>query len=198
MDYPYYCRHCHSPRPETTCWKCGAETIVPRPEWKNTRLPPVGKIRELAREMGYALAVHGSLQRDLDIVAVPWIPEAAPAARLIEHICQGLPCQQIDITENKPHGRVAVNLIMDGWWKMIDLSIMPLQVELIPATKLPGQLTTRLRERLAIKFYNYQPRFDATTTTGRLHASRAMDRLRVPRLRDDLNEDQLAFLLSTL
>jgi hypothetical protein len=30
-------------------------------------------IREVARSCGYAIAVHGSMQRDLDIVAVPWV-----------------------------------------------------------------------------------------------------------------------------
>jgi hypothetical protein len=32
---------------------------------------------EVAREHGYALAVHGSLQNDMDLVACPWTEEAA-------------------------------------------------------------------------------------------------------------------------
>ena len=29
-------------------------------------------LAEIAREHGYALAVHGSLARDFDLIAVPW------------------------------------------------------------------------------------------------------------------------------
>lgn len=34
---------------------------------------------EAARACGYALAIHGTMQRDLDLVAVPWVDEALPA-----------------------------------------------------------------------------------------------------------------------
>lgn len=30
-------------------------------------------LKEIAREYGYALLIHGSLNRDLDLVAIPWI-----------------------------------------------------------------------------------------------------------------------------
>lgn len=33
----------------------------------------------VARELGYALAVHGSLARDLDIIACPWTETATSA-----------------------------------------------------------------------------------------------------------------------
>lgn len=32
-----------------------------------------------ARELGYALALHGSMARDLDLVAIPWTDDAASA-----------------------------------------------------------------------------------------------------------------------
>jgi hypothetical protein len=38
----------------------------------------------VAREHGYALAVHGSVARDFDLVAVPWTPEATDALTLIK------------------------------------------------------------------------------------------------------------------
>ena len=34
-------------------------------------------IREAARELGYAIGLHGSLARDFDIIAVPWTEDAA-------------------------------------------------------------------------------------------------------------------------
>jgi len=30
------------------------------------------KIREVARSCGYAIGLHGSMRRDLDLIAVPW------------------------------------------------------------------------------------------------------------------------------
>jgi len=32
-------------------------------------------IKQAAKECGYAIGVHGSLRRDLDLIAVPWIEE---------------------------------------------------------------------------------------------------------------------------
>ena len=41
-------------------------------------------LRKQARSMGYALAVHGSMARDLDLVAVPWVESAADPIELVE------------------------------------------------------------------------------------------------------------------
>jgi hypothetical protein len=38
----------------------------------------IGPLREVARSKGYVLAVHGTLIRDIDLVACPWIENAAP------------------------------------------------------------------------------------------------------------------------
>lgn len=43
----------------------------------------------VARPLGYAIAVHGSMRRDLDLVAVPWTDDAAPAENLVEAIRGG-------------------------------------------------------------------------------------------------------------
>lgn len=44
----------------------------------------------IARKHGYALTIHGTLTNDLDLVAIPWIDEAADAVTLtkalMEHI----------------------------------------------------------------------------------------------------------------
>lgn len=46
----------------------------------------IPSLMKAGREVGYALAVHGSLARDLDIIAVPWTDEAVSAERLIMHL----------------------------------------------------------------------------------------------------------------
>lgn len=81
---------------------------------------------EIAREHGYALAVHGSLASDFDMVCVPWVtkaadPEAVVAAILAKyaiHRCDGDP-------EIKHHGRIAYTLYFKFGDVRLDLSFMP-------------------------------------------------------------------------
>lgn len=80
---------------------------------------------EVAREHGYAMAVHGSMNRDLDLVCVPWVDDASDPETLIDalqkrtggHIPEGCP-------ELKPHGRLAWSLAMGGA-PFFDISVMP-------------------------------------------------------------------------
>lgn len=46
----------------------------------------IGPIRERARELGYAIAVHGTLIRDIDLIAVPWTLDAVSASVLAQAI----------------------------------------------------------------------------------------------------------------
>jgi hypothetical protein len=41
-------------------------------------------LMEIAREMGYNLLVNGSMNRDLDLVAVPWVDNPKPEMELIQ------------------------------------------------------------------------------------------------------------------
>lgn len=95
----------------------------PAPGWEDPELPDIRLIWKLAREVGYAVGVHGSLKRDMDLIAAPWTDEAVGNYALIQHLCNGLGAKMIGI-ERKPHGRVAVTLQLDGYFKPIDLSIM--------------------------------------------------------------------------
>lgn len=86
-----------------------------------------------ARERGYALAAHGTFGRDLDLVAVPWTPDACSAEELVIAVLAAtstvLHPSRVD-PEQKPHGRRAWSLhfcdrddLMTGLY--IDLSVMP-------------------------------------------------------------------------
>lgn len=93
-------------------------------------------IREAARGHGYAIAVHGSLARDIDLVAIPWESNAEDPDILARSICgivagvvgrcnlRGKKEGGLDWTE-KPHGRRAILLIHSGFVGEIDLSVMP-------------------------------------------------------------------------
>lgn len=103
---------------------------------------------DIARKNGYALTIHGSVVTDLDLVAIPWTPEAVSAQELrdalakhisgldyrglLERDCPWFTPAQIDQLlmqgqhdpETKPHGRLAWNLYLHAGIK-IDLSVMP-------------------------------------------------------------------------
>ena len=106
---------------------------------------------DVARRHGYALAIHGSVVTDLDLIAVPWIAEAVTAEELKtalmthigacgyadllrresilteEQVQQTLARKEnrrSDEAELKLHGRLAWNLYLESGIK-IDLSILP-------------------------------------------------------------------------
>jgi hypothetical protein len=91
-------------------------------------LPPIEHIREAAKEVGYAIAVHGSLERDLDLIAAPWTEAAVDAQALISHVASRIGAIVVDV-EKKPLGRVAASLQPSGWFKLIDLSVCPIVVD---------------------------------------------------------------------
>ena len=121
---PFFCRHCAAPRSAETCWKCSKETFVPHPSWNHPALPDVEPIRKIAYENGYAITVHGSQERDLDLVAIPWVDTATPYDVLIAAICLNIDARQIGACEQKPFNRIAVTLQINGWFRPIDLSII--------------------------------------------------------------------------
>lgn len=119
------CLTCNSPRSVDPCPKCGTALTKPADGWEWPGLPDIGRIRELAREVGYAVGVHGSLERDLDLIAAPWTADAVTALALAEHIAAGLGGRVVDAErQDKPCGRWACNIHTPDWTKMIDLSVM--------------------------------------------------------------------------
>lgn len=77
-----------------------------------------------AKAKGYALAVHGSMQRDLDLVAVPWVDWAADAQDLAEHLATETGWRLIaEATSAKPHGRTAFTILDDETGLWVDLSV---------------------------------------------------------------------------
>ena len=88
---------------------------------------------DIARRHGYALAIHGSVLTDLDLIAVPWIDDAADPFTLKEAIKKhcGMCLVNIDMNNkehdhpvSKPHGRWAWKLHMNAGGS-VDLSVMP-------------------------------------------------------------------------
>ncbi len=100
-------------------------------------------LMKAGREVGYAIAVHGSLARDLDIVAIPWTDEAVNAERLVLHLMaavdgrirngskpkEGVENEWIRVLGSeptqKPHGRLAWSIHVGHDGLYLDISVMP-------------------------------------------------------------------------
>lgn len=83
------------------------------------------------------IAVHGSMRRDLDVIAIPWVELATSPEELIAAIgiAVGNP-QEVHKPGWKPHGRLSWSIllwnakrseqdVLDGYVPWIDISVMP-------------------------------------------------------------------------
>ena len=99
-------------------------------------------LQAIAKEHGYNLLLHGSLNRDLDLVAVPWIDAPAEHMTLITAFCEYLGVFAADSPKDfgysvLPGGRhsYVINLNRGGKFNgyldeeyYLDISITPLQL----------------------------------------------------------------------
>lgn len=101
--------------------------------WSRRAQDAVLYARAVCQSNGYALAVHGSLRRDIDVVAVPWTAEAVAPDVLAKEILDFLVRADVGLgwasggpngTE-KPHGRHAWNIVLAGEpFMYLDLSVV--------------------------------------------------------------------------
>lgn len=86
-------------------------------------------LAEIARQHGYALAIHGTLARDFDLVCIPWSdrePDTPPL--VIDDICSQFAIRQIGGLTEKPHGRLAYTLSIGHGECAIDLSFVSIPI----------------------------------------------------------------------
>lgn len=91
--------------------------------------------RCIAWSEGYAMVMHGSFTRDLDLLAVPWADEATDAEHLVRRIACALDDLDLLIKDpkapsqatQKPHGRLAWTMTFKAFGdpRFIDISVMP-------------------------------------------------------------------------
>lgn len=96
-------------------------------------------LKIIAKEYGYNLVVHGSMSRDLDLIAIPWEEEVGNVDKMIQQFCDILGgvifTNRTDthiVKTEKPHGRIVYVInINRGEYKghdpeyYLDISVMP-------------------------------------------------------------------------
>jgi predicted transcriptional regulator len=105
----------------------------------------VQRIRDVAKEHGWAIGVHGSLRRDIDLIGAPWTADATDPDVLVGAIMRtiGYDGRGHKLGKPRPGGRRSILLMhpdatwkegddKKGWWtpKCIDLSLMPNDADL--------------------------------------------------------------------
>lgn len=85
-------------------------------------------IRKTAMDLGWAVALHGSLKSDMDIMAMPWVENSTSFETLVRSIVKLFEDNELanEYTINytcKPHGRIVATIPI---WKnfYIDISTM--------------------------------------------------------------------------
>ena len=92
-------------------------------------------LKRIAFTYGYNLVLHGSMDRDLDLIAIPWEKETGKVEKMITEFAKilGSEVRPIDGSK-KPHGRIVFIIdlnrssfeygLHDYQW-YIDISVMP-------------------------------------------------------------------------
>ena len=86
----------------------------------------------IAREHGYGLAVLGCLQRDFDLVCIPWTDEVSTPDEVIKAICSTYAVRRIGPgSDLKKHGRLAHTISVGHGECALDISFMPLAEKVV-------------------------------------------------------------------
>lgn len=95
--------------PSCSCKPSIWDEISNRDELEALYWRALPEIRRAAKEHGYAIGLHGSMRRDLDLIAVPWVEKYSTRDVLAEDIQMaacGFKMSKYE-WEQKPNGRMA-------------------------------------------------------------------------------------------
>lgn len=83
------------------------------------------ELAELVRKHGYALAIHGSLTRDFDLIAVPWVERPSRPFEVVKDIEANFAIERVGKAEEREHGRLVVSISIGHGECAVDLSFTP-------------------------------------------------------------------------
>lgn len=97
----------------------------PRPSYAPLYCGIYPELAEKFKAHGYALAIHGSLQRDFDLIAVPWIEKPSDPECIIKELEDEFALKPIGEPEEREHHRMIWTMAVSFDECFIDLSFMP-------------------------------------------------------------------------
>lgn len=128
------------------------------PEQVNPNYAPVyaaalyPDLAKLFVEHGYALAVHGSLRRDFDLIAVPWIAIPSSPDIVIKEVTTKFAVSLIEGPEERHHGRTAYTISIGHGECALDLSFMPqVYTETVTTKSLPQKAISYFLDGVAFE-----------------------------------------------
>ncbi len=83
------------------------------------------ELAEIARSHGYALAAHGSVGRDFDLVCIPWIEQPGDPQTVVDEIVATFSARQVGAPTLKLHNRLVYTITLSFGECFLDLSFMP-------------------------------------------------------------------------
>lgn len=83
------------------------------------------QLAEITRNHGYALAIHGSLGRDMDLICVPWNETVSHPDEIVNEITTKFALKKVGQPDTTHHGRIRYTISVAFGECFIDLSFMP-------------------------------------------------------------------------
>jgi hypothetical protein len=100
------------------------------------------QLKEIALKYGYNLVIHGSMNRDMDLIAIPWEEEVKPYEPMLTEFADTIGGSILEQTEeehqafaNKYHGRRCYIINVNRAWALsadkkdplyyLDISVIP-------------------------------------------------------------------------
>jgi hypothetical protein len=82
-------------------------------------------LAEIARKHGYAMAVHGTVGRDFDLICIPWIEAPGTPADVVAEICSTFAIREVGKPDTTHHGRIRHTVSISHGECFLDLQFMP-------------------------------------------------------------------------
>lgn len=84
------------------------------------------KLADIFRRHGYALAVHGSVGTDFDLIAVPWVEDAGEPEAIVREIEDKFAAKFARLgSEDRAHGRITYKVALSFGDCALDISFTP-------------------------------------------------------------------------
>ena len=84
------------------------------------------RLCSIFQKHGYALAVHGSVARDFDLIAVPWAKRVSPREVVLAEAFSKIALRREGEPVMREHGRIAYSISIGFGECACDLSFLPM------------------------------------------------------------------------